>query len=67
MTHRLNKSAKGEWYVLVGPYDPALVEDLKREVPARSREWLPVARAWRIAPEYADVVQGLIDGRASHG
>lgn len=64
MTHRLNKSAKGDWYVLVGPYDADLVEDLKREVPASGREWMPVAKCWRIAPDYCDVVQGLIDGRA---
>jgi hypothetical protein len=62
MTHRLSKAAKGEWFVLVGPYDSALVDALKHAVPASGREWRQVAKVWRIAPEYAGIVQALIDG-----
>jgi hypothetical protein len=63
VTHRLSRSPKG-YYVLVGPYDPDLVDDLKRIVPSHARQWLPTAKAWRIDEEYRDAVQQMIDGRA---
>jgi hypothetical protein len=61
-THRLSPSRKGDWHVLIGPYDADLVADLKRAVPSSGREWMPVSKCWRIAPGYVGIVQGLIDG-----
>ena len=60
MSHCLNKAANGPHFVLVGPYDDALKDALKDAVPAHGREWRPVAKVWRIAPEYAATVRRLI-------
>lgn len=60
MSHRLSKSAKGDWYTLVGPYDADLVARIRSEVPATHREWRPVAKCWRIWPPYHEAVQSAI-------
>ncbi len=60
--HRLSKSQKGDWWTLVGPYDPVLVSRLTTEVPPSHREWRPVAKCWRILPPYDAVVRRLIGG-----
>lgn len=60
--HKLNKSASGEHFVLVGPYNATLVAQLKAEVPASHREWRPVAKCWRILPPYDGAVRRMIGG-----
>lgn len=62
--HKLNKSAKGFWYVLIGPYDADLVEAIKRQVPPSGRQWSPTAKLWRIHPDYRETVQTLIEAGA---
>jgi hypothetical protein len=58
--HKLNKSKGGDWYVLVGPYDAALVDELKRRIPSSGREWRPTSKLWRIAPEWKDEAESVI-------
>ncbi len=60
ISHRLSPTPKGDWLVLIGPYDANLVERLKEAVPSSGREWRPVAKCWRIRKEYGDAVQELI-------
>ncbi len=61
--HKLNPSRSGEYYVLVGPYDEALVAKLRELVPPTHREWRPVAKCWRIREPYDQTVRDLIGGR----
>lgn len=49
--HRLNKSRKGDYWILVGPYDADLVEWLKSTIPAGDRQWDGPLKAWRIQGE----------------
>ncbi|MGH1344374.1 MAG: hypothetical protein ACRBN8_22635 [Nannocystales bacterium] len=58
--HRLNKSVRGDHYVLIGPYDQALISKLRELVPATHREWRPVAKCWRIREPHDQTVRDLI-------
>lgn len=40
--------------ILTFPYDADLVEALKRDIPARSRSYNPVTRAWTVRTPYAE-------------
>lgn len=61
MSWKLNKSHKGPWVVLIGPYDEDFVAELKDIVPPDDREWRSVARAWRIDERWESAVRDLID------
>lgn len=60
-THRLNPSRKGDYHVLIGPYDGVLVAWLKRELPDHARQWDDVLKAWRIGNDYVEQVQARLD------
>ena len=64
--HRLSPSAKGDWLVLLGPYNQALIDMLKDVVPPHARQWRPVAKCWRIRPEHRETVQRIIDSFPRH-
>lgn len=58
--HRLNKAKNGDWYVLIGPYDPALVDELRRRIPSNGKEWRPATKLWRIAPEWVEETRAIL-------
>ncbi|MCH9637750.1 MAG: hypothetical protein K0U16_07385 [Gammaproteobacteria bacterium] len=60
MTWKLNKSQKGPWLLLIGPYDEDFVQELKDLVPPEDREWRDVTKAWRIADHWEPQVRELI-------
>jgi hypothetical protein len=47
-----SKRSPGVW-VLIGPYDPDFLDDLKAAVPPDARTWDPVLKGWRIRGEVA--------------
>lgn len=61
MSWKLNRSHKGPWLLLIGPYDETFVAELKEVVPSADREWRPVTRAWRIAEYWEPQVRELIE------
>lgn len=63
MTHRLNPSRNGQYFVLVGPYDAELTAKLKERVPPSHRQWRPVAKVWRIYEPYDQAVLDLLEER----
>lgn len=64
-TWKLSPTKVPAFFLLIGPYDEAFIEDLKREIPAPYREWKPVAKAWKIADAYKDQAQTVIDRHSS--
>lgn len=62
--HKLNPSANGKHFVLVGPYDADLVAELKKSVPPSHREWRPTAKVWRILPPFDQTVRDLLEARS---
>lgn len=59
--HRLSPSLKGDYHLLIGPYDLLLVEWIRTEIPDHARQWDPTVRAWRIQNDYVDKVQARIN------
>lgn len=59
MTARAERRWDGG-YVLTFPYDPYLIEALKREIPAHAREYDPTLKAWTVGPVYAAVALELL-------
>lgn len=57
---KLSKSTQGDWLVLLGPYDPGVIRELKQAVPQSDREWRPVAKCWRIRPEHEQAVREIV-------
>lgn len=43
------------------PYNPALVADLKAQVPATDRQWDANTKAWRVAPQHATLLVSLTE------
>lgn len=58
--HRLNKSRKGPYSVLIGPYDEEVIAAIKT-LPARARAWDALLKAWKIDESHHDEAQRLID------
>jgi hypothetical protein len=50
----------GNALTLRTPYSAALVADLKAQVPAPGRAWDGTAKAWQVAPQYADICAALV-------
>jgi hypothetical protein len=57
--HKLSKSTKGG-YLLIGPHGQRLIDAIKT-LPVRARSWDSKIGAWRIADEYSDEAQHIID------
>ena len=60
MKHRLSKSRKGKYYLLIGPYDEEVVARVK-DLPPRTRSWDPKLRAWRIDDTHEPEMQAALD------
>lgn len=56
--HKLSETRHGD-YLLVGPYDEALIEKI-RAMPHASRTWDVGAKAWRIPERAKKDVEALI-------
>jgi hypothetical protein len=50
----------GNALTLKTPYSAALVADLKAQIPATGRAWDGAAKAWQVAPQYADICAALV-------
>lgn len=59
--HRLSPSHKGDYHLLIGPYDLLLVEWIRTELPDHAHQWDSVMRARRIHNDYVDKVQARIN------
>lgn len=46
--------------VLASPYSPALVAALKTTIPAAERQWDGQRKVWRVAPQYAQMIQAIV-------
>lgn len=61
MTWKINKSHKGPWLLLIGPYGEGFVAELKDLIPPQDREWRDIAKAWRIAEHWEPQIRELIN------
>lgn len=58
--HKLSKSKRGPYYLLIGPYRREVVEAIKT-LPAAARSFDDRLRAWRIDEDYYEQAQALLD------
>lgn len=58
--HKLTKSRRGPYHLLIGPYDEQVIAAIK-SLPAGARSWDPKLLAWRVADERVEEAQGLLD------
>ena len=65
--HRLTKSRKGPWWIMIGPYDERVVAAIKAELPVRVRAWDAKLLAWKIADGHEDAAQAILDRLAAEG
>lgn len=59
--HKLNKSRKGPYWVMIGPYDERVVKAIKAGLPVRARSFDEGLRAWKIADGYEDKAREILD------
>jgi hypothetical protein len=58
--HRLTKSKRGPYFVLIGPYDERVIEAIK-SLPVPARSWDPGLKAWKIVEGHEGEAQALLD------
>lgn len=58
--HKLNKSVKGAYYLLIGPYHEPLLEAI-RGMPTHARMWDGTLKAWKIADSFHEQALAIID------
>lgn len=58
---RMTRVDAGRAYRVEFPYDPVVVDAIKRIVPAHSRTYDPAQKAWFVAPAYKDLVYQLLE------
>lgn len=58
--HKLTKSQRGPYYLLIGPYRREVVEAIKT-LPVAARAFDERLRAWKIAEAYHEQAQALLD------
>lgn len=58
--HKLSKSHRGPYYLLIGPYNERVVAAIK-SLPAKARAWDPKLLAWRVAEEHVEEAQAKLD------
>lgn len=49
-------------YLLSFDYDPALVNELKKRIPASMREWYPNRKLWWVSEHCEKVIDDLFPG-----
>ena len=65
--HRLTKSRKGPWWIMIGPYDERVVAAIKAGLPVRARAWDAKLLAWKIADGHEGEAQTILDRLAAEG
>jgi hypothetical protein len=58
--HKLSKSRRGPYYLVIGPYDERVVAAIK-SLPPAARSWDPKLLAWRVAEGHHAEAQALLD------
>lgn len=60
-TWKINSSHRDpEWLVVIGPFDQGFIDRIKDAIDPRDREWLGVAKAWKVRATERSKVEAII-------